>query len=423
MSQNLFTTTFWKKLERIGRIVWFRMTYDQSFLRASSLAFQSVLSVVPLLAVMFGIAKGFGLESVLESVLQDEFRDQKEVINYFIQFGYRLLDETRGGLVAGIGTIVLLYTIMRLFANIENSLNFMWGVKEGRPLARKLSDYLALILICPIFIVASSSLTVFVTTKLNQITSSGQLPEQIGPLLLYAIPLIPYVMTIILFTLVYIIVPYTRVNLTSSLIASFFAGCAYQILQGTYISLQIQVSNAGAIYGSFAALPLFLTWLYLSWVIFLLGAQIVVIHQERMWDSRIMEPYRNLTLFERRLAYLSCVKSAIDGYLKGDPVLIDRLPLILRLPERLTNELVEELVAAKIIIKTVNEENDTVAIVPAQNPETIKIFDVLHQVEGTNGLPASIIKSFASLLDTASEEQKKSKTNELLKDVDLETSV
>lgn len=131
MSPKRIAAHIWKNLERIGRTIWFRMSYDQSFLRASSLSFQSVLSVVPLLAVMFGIAKGFGLESVLEHVLRDEFRDQKEVIDYIIQFGYKLLEQARGGLIAGIGTIVLLVTIMRLFANIENSLNFMWGVKRG----------------------------------------------------------------------------------------------------------------------------------------------------------------------------------------------------------------------------------------------------------------------------------------------------
>ncbi|MCE5293458.1 MAG: YihY/virulence factor BrkB family protein [Chlamydiales bacterium] len=419
MSQKSITHHLFRNLDRIWRTVWFRMTYDQSFLRASSLAFQTILSIVPLIAVMFGIAKGFGLESVLEAVLQDEFRDQQEVINYFIQFGYRLLEETRGGLVAGIGTIFLFFTIMRLFANVENSLNFMWGVKEGRPLGRKISDYLALILICPILIVASSSLTVFITAKLNQITSSGQLPEHIGPLLVYAIPLIPYLMSTALFTLVYMIIPYTNVKLTSSIFAGFCAGCAYQILQATYISIQIQVSNAGAIYGSFAAIPLFMMWLYLSWVIFLVGAQIVVIHQERLWDPRIMEPYRNLTLFERRIAYLSIVKAAVDGYIASKPVSIPRLSHVLGIPERLVNELVEELIYAKIILKTSIENSDDAAIIPAQSPETLKMFDILHQVEGTNELPSPIITQFAELLEAAFEEQHRSRTNKLLKDISI----
>ncbi len=414
MSHKSELTAIWHNLKRIGRIIWFRMDYDQNFLRASSLSFQTVLSVVPLLAVMFGIAKGFGLESLLESILQDEFRDQKEVIDYFIQFGYRLLEETRGGLVAGIGTIVLLYTIMKLFANIENSLNFMWGVKEGRPLTRKLSDYLALILTCPILIVASSSLTVFMTTKVHQITSSGTLPDQIGPLLLFTIPLIPYVMTVLLFTLVYIILPYKHVKFTSSLFASLFAGFSYQIMQATYISLQIKISNAGAIYGSFAALPLFLTWLYISWVIFLVGAEIVVIHQERLWDPHIMAPYRTLSHFERRLAYLACVKIVVDGYIAKVPASSAQLSNELRLPERLVNELLADLAAANIVIKAANDN-----IIPGESPETLRIFDVLHQVEGVNQLPAPIIEYFGKLLDSAIKLEDHSPANKLLKEIIL----
>ncbi len=416
MSQKSITTNLWKNLERIARIVWFRMNYDQCLLRASALAFQSVLSVVPLLAVMFGVAKGFGLDAVLAGVLQDEFRDQQEVITYFIQFGNNLLEQTRGGLVAGIGTIFLLFTIMRLFANVENSLNFMWGIKEGRPLSRKASDYLALILICPILVVASSSLTVFVTTTLNQITTSGQLPEQVGPIVVHLIPLIPYLVSMILFTVVYIIVPYTQVQITSSLFAGFFAGCAYQILQATYISIQIQVSNAGAIYGSFAAIPLFLMWLYLSWVIFLIGAEIVVIHQERHWDPRIMEPYRNLTYFERKAIYLSCVKAAVDAFIEGAPITIKHLSLLLRLPERLVNELIEDLTSANVLIKTSNEPT---AVIPCQNADTVSMFDVLHKVEGINELPVSIIETFAKLLSDAAKEQANTQANKRLKDIVL----
>src|SRR5262245_51434680 len=142
----------WKNTVRAARVLYFRIESDLCFLRASSVAFQSVLSIVPVLAVMFGIAKGFGFQTILEKILRDEFRDQQEVITHFIEFGYRLLSDTQGGIVAGIGIVILLFTVMRLLSNIEESLNSMWGIKQGRPLSRKTSDYLALILICPILI-------------------------------------------------------------------------------------------------------------------------------------------------------------------------------------------------------------------------------------------------------------------------------
>src|SRR5207244_3915610 len=120
-----------------------------------------------------------------------------------------------------------------------------WGVKKSRSIARKASDYLALIFICPILIAASSSLTVFIRTNIEKITQPGGIAEQVGPLVLHLIPIIPYIVSALLFTLVYMVMPNTKVRLVSGLWAGIFAGCAYQILQATYISIQIQVSNAG----------------------------------------------------------------------------------------------------------------------------------------------------------------------------------
>jgi len=413
---NLFKR-LWHTIQRLGHILWDRLESNQSFLRASSLSFQSVFTIVPLLAVMFGIAKGFGLEILLQNILQEEFHDQQEVINYFIQFGYRLLEQTRGGLIAGIGTIVLLFTVMRLFSNVEHTLNAMWGVKAGRSLVRKASDYLALILICPILIVASSSITVFITTKLHQITASGTLPEPIGPYLLYIIPLIPYLMSTILFMIIYIIMPNTYVRLRSSLIAGIFAGSAYQILQGTYISIQIQVSNAGAIYGSFAALPLFLMWLYLSWVIFLIGAQLVVIHQEKLWDRHISAPFRPLSPYERKLALLAIVKACVDGYQKASAMTQEKLAHVVGLPENKIAELVDELLSATILFKVAGLKEQTSTFIPAISPDTLRLYNVLSATEGSNSLTSSLIKTLDKLLSQSRKELLNSPANPLIKEI------
>jgi membrane protein len=226
-------------------------------------------------------------------------------------------------------------------------------------------------------------------------------------------------MSTILFTMVYIVIPYTYVRLSSALWAGIFAGCAYQILQATYINIQIQISNAGAIYGSFAALPLFLMWLYLSWVIFLIGAEIVAIHQERLWNTKVLAPYRNLTLFERELTYLACVKASVDAYLQANPITIEELSRHLRMPERLVTELVEELVSCKLLLKSVQSDGENIAIVPAINPDTLRIFDVLHTVEGTNELQSPLIETFSKLLSAMQKELVKAHSNVLLKDIEV----
>ena len=405
----------WQNLVRIYNIILFRTESDQSFMRASSLTFQSLLSIVPILAVMFGIAKGFGIEKLLENVLRREFQDQEQIISYYIEFGYTLLQQAQGGIIAGIGIIILLITVMRLLSNIEDSLNAMWGCKIGRTLVRKASDYLAIILICPILLTASSSITLFLTTNIEKLSASQNLQEHLGPLVHHAIPIIPFVMSTLLFTIVYIIMPNTHVRLVSSLWAGLFAGCSYQILQATYISIQLKISNAGAIYGSFAALPLFLMWLYLSWLLFLIGAQIVVIHQERLWDPKILAPYRNLSPFEKQLVMLSCCKVSVDRFIKGSPVTVNELSNLLNMPERQVTELVEELIEAHIAFKVDGEY----AIVPAQNAESLNVVDTLAQINGSNQLTNPLVTRFEEIVRKMQQESKKSPLNVLLKDVVL----
>lgn len=409
---------FWNHLIRVYNIVLFRIQSDQCFLRASSLTFQTMLSIVPLFAIMFGIAKGFGIETLLENILRREFHDQKEIISHYIDFGYSLLSQVKGGIIAGVGVFFLLITVMRLLSNIENSLNVMWAVKTGRTLIRMTSDYLAIILICPILLTASSSITVFVTTSLQKLSTQEAFAKELSPILLYSIPLIPYIMSTLLFMIVYIIMPHVHVKLSSSFWAGLFAGCSYQILQTSYIGLQLKISNAGAIYGSFAALPLFMMWLYTSWLLFLIGAEIVVIHQERLWDAEILAPYRNLTPLEKNLVMLACTKATIDSFLEQKPITIEDLAQLLKMSERQVTELVEELCEAHLTYK-VQSENGQFSIVPAQNPALFRITDATKLIAGPNNLISPYITCFEQLTRSLNKELEKSPTNQRLQDVKI----
>jgi membrane protein len=414
-----FLHTSWKNLVRICKIVQFRIQNDLCFLRASALTFQSVLSIVPVLAVMFGIAKGFGVERLLENTLRQEFHDQQEIVSYYIQFGYTLLAQAQGGIIAGIGILILLITVMRLFSNIEDSFNFMCGVRTGRSLIRKSTDYLALILICPILIVASSSITVFLTTNLQKITAPGGAAEQFGPIAISLIQMIPYLMSALLFTLVYIVMPNTKVRFLPALSAGAFAGWTYQVLQATYISIQIKVSNAGAIYGSFAALPLFLMWLYLSWFLFLIGGQVMVILQERLWDPKILVPYRKLSPFEKELTALSCIKLTVDSFLQGNLISLRQLASALHMPEREVTQIIDELIEAGLVYKMALEEKTGYAIAPAKSPDTLRLIEVLSLANGTNALKSAPIKHFEELLRQAEKTMASSEKNPRLVDIKL----
>jgi len=153
-------------------------------LRASSLTFYTALSIVPLVAMAFGISTGFGYEKIIEKQLMENFPGQEEVVIRIIIMARSLLEKTKGSMVAGVGSLVLLWTVMKVLMNIEGSLNEIWRVKKQRTFGRKFSDYLTIMLICPLFAVISSSLTVFITSEVRLITEKVELLEIVSPLIL-----------------------------------------------------------------------------------------------------------------------------------------------------------------------------------------------------------------------------------------------
>ena len=412
-----FFSTLGHHIVRIFKIVLFRIESDLSFMRASSLTFQSILTIVPLLAVMFGIAKGFGIEKLLENIIRKEFHDQEQIISYYIDFGYTLLEQAQGGLIAGFGILILLITVMRLLSSVEDALNALWGIYEGRPLIRKASDYLAIIVICPILLTASSSITLLITSNIEKFSAQYDLAKQLGPVLAEVIHLLPYVVSTLLFMIVYIVMPNTHVKLSSSFWAGLFTGCSYQIMQATYISIQLAITNYGAIYGSFAALPLFLMWLYISWLLFLIGAQIVVILQERLWDPTIIAPYRHLSPLEKELALLTTIKIVIDNFLKKRPISTGELAKHLKMSERRTHEFVELLTEVQLTYKIPAQKKSEYILVPAVNPEQLKLVDVLEKIRGSCELKTPDIAVFETLVQNLNREQQESSYNVVIKDV------
>jgi membrane protein len=253
---------------------------DRCLLRASSLTFYTLLSIVPVVAMFFGVAKGFGFERRLEKQLFERFPGQEEILGQVINFANSLLEQTRGGLIAGIGLLVLFWSVLKVLGHIEMAaLNDIWGIKENRSWGRKFSDYLSIMLISPVLVLMSGSATVFITTQVTQITQKVELLGVISPLISFLLKFSPYVLIWALFTILYIIMPNTKVNFKAGLLGGVVAGTLYQIAQWAYISFQISAAKYNAIYGSFAALPLFLMWLQISWWIVLFGAELSFANQ------------------------------------------------------------------------------------------------------------------------------------------------
>ncbi len=252
---------------------------DKCSLHASALTFFSLLSIVPVFAMAFGIAKGFGLDAMLHERLM-ALDGQQEVIQKVVQFSESMLQNTKGGVIAGVGILLLFWSVIQVLQNIERSFNHIFAVKKDRPFDRKLADYLTIMLICPVLVILSGSVTVFISTQVTNILNhTGQAGAFVGPYMLKLLSFLPYAIFWLLLTFLYIVMPNTRVKKRSAFFGAVVAGTLYQLIQVLYIKSQMVASNLGAVYGSFAALPLFLIWMQLSWQIVLYGAELAFAHQ------------------------------------------------------------------------------------------------------------------------------------------------
>jgi membrane protein len=249
-------------------------TENNFILRASALTYYTMLSIVPVAALIFGIAKGFGFEKRLRIELTHKLAEHHEVLDWIINLSTSVLKKTNGGLIAGVGLIVLYFSVMNVLGNIEASFNNIWQIKKGRTFFRKFSDYLAITLIAPVFLILSGSLTVFIQTHVTTLIKEFALIGIFSPVFAVIFKITPYLLIWFVFSFLYIVMPNTVVKYSSGITAGIIAGTIFQFTQWLYLKFQIGMSSTNALYGSFAALPLFMTWLQIAWIILLFGAEL-----------------------------------------------------------------------------------------------------------------------------------------------------
>lgn len=320
---------------------------DQCFLHASSLTFYTLLSIVPILAVAFGVAKGFGFEKSLESDLQQRFSEHQQVLQYVLEFSQSLLLQAEGSVITGVGVILLFLFVMSLFWTIEASMNIIWKVKKSRRAFRMLTDYFVMMIICPIIFAVASSSIVYVTTVLHRAALEHEILQKVSPYFFMFYKGVALVMIWLLFASLYIFMPNKKIDWKYGLIAGVLAGSAYYLIQQLMITFQIGVSQYSAIYGSFAALPIFLLWLQISWVIVLMGAQIAY-HLEHLAPS-LSRQSQTLTLTKNHLAVLIMLR-IIESFIEGDnPRSEQNLSEELGVSGSVTEELLTDLSKAGLI--------------------------------------------------------------------------
>lgn len=322
-----------------------------------------MLAIVPIMAVVFAIARGFGYSIYIEKWFTTSLQSQPEVAETLISFVNSYLKHTQKGMFFGIGLIFMLWTVLMLISNIEKAFNDIWQVKHQRSIFRTFTDYIALLFLIPIVIVISSGLSILIAALNHQLHDVFV----IGPMMSFLIEASPYVLLSIAFTMLYVFMPNTKVRLKSAIVPGIFAGVCMQLFQQIYINSQIWISNYNAIYGSFAILPFLLLWMQTSWIICLIGAEISycrqnaddffhIQQQEPSFNSRIAVSWRIMQMVERR-------------FKKGKPALTAlEIKKELQIPMRIVNTLLYDLQRIHFLAEIIyDEKGDTPQYIPAED--------------------------------------------------------
>ena len=393
---------------------------DHCSLRASALTLFTLLSIVPVLAMLFGIAKGFGFENLLQERLLEQIPEQEEMMLQLLEFAEKLLANTQGGVVAGIGVAVLFFMVIKVISNIEESFNHIWKVRKGRTVGRKLGDYLAVMVLAPLLLIASGSISVYVKTQVTSIVRAVAMPTVGSSAVFYLLNYLPMLIILVLFSFTFIFMPNTRVNFKSGIIAGIVTGILYQIVQWGYVSLQVGVSSYNAIYGSFTALPLFIIWLQVAWLIVLFGCELTFYHQN-------FETYRNKDKFEdlsfslQKALALQITHLIVSNFTKAEkPLSLVEIAKQLVVPISALQPILIKLLQSNIIVEIKVDETAVPVFQPAFDTSLLTVASVIEALEGygNNTLPKSKgLEQFMRMNDDLRETLKNSELNRLLKEI------
>lgn len=344
--------------------------------RASALSFTTILSFVPLFALAFAVLKGLGVQNTLEPLILERLAGGSgEVVDTIISY----INNTKMASVGAIGLAALMATVISLLGGIEEAFNNVWGVEETRSLYRKFSDYLSVVLSGPLLLIAAMSITTslqsqsFVRWLLNR--------AYVGDVVLSLFQVLPYLSIWIALVCLYMFMPNTRVKIGSAIVGGILAGTCWQIAQWGYINFQIGVAKYNAVYGTLSALPVFMVWVYTSWIIVLFGMEVVVAHQHR----------RTLLLDsgQREISFATSEKTALfilltiaDSFFREDrPWTVDRLANERHIPVRIVRRIMAQLVSLGYLV--VSEEGR--AYFPARELEHIRLGEFIADLKMLGG--------------------------------------
>lgn len=346
--------------------------------QASALTYSTLLAIVPILAVVFAIARGFGYNKYIEVWFRDSFSSQPQVAETMIGFVNSYLVHTKSGIFLGVGLVFMLYTVMMLVSNIEMTFNSIWQVKKKRSIFRTITDYLAMFFLFPIVIVVSSGLSIFLATMANSMTDFLLL----GHAVRVFIDLTPYVLMSLMFMSLYVFMPNTHVKFKNAIVPGILSGIAMQLVQFFYIHSQMWVTGYNAIYGSFAALPLFMLWVQISWTICLFGAELTYTSQNLDYydyEANTDDISHRYQMLLAAILMSRVCRAFADG--KTAPT-ADDLRDQTGIPIRVVNDLLYKLCEARLALEvSPDEKGETSTYVPAESLDNLSVGVMIDRLE------------------------------------------
>ncbi|MBQ3260443.1 MAG: YihY/virulence factor BrkB family protein [Alistipes sp.] len=426
---EFFTVTIFRREYKSSWLNWLVRQYKLFFytarglqehgtlVRCAALTFYTLISIVPILAVVFAIVKGFGIIDDLIENLYSLFPKNPEIIDYVVEFANKALENTKSGVVAAVGIITLFWAVIRVFGSIESAFNNIWEVTSTRSLARKYSDYIAVIVVAPILWAAANGINSYAQGLFGGVDAEW---------VVWVSKLMSIVVMWVMFSFLYYIIPNTTVRVGSAVMAGVVAGTAFILFQWGYLYLQTLMTSYNAIYGSFAALPLFLMWVQYSWMILLFGGELAFAYQNiDKFDEERESLHVNYD--SRRKVLLGAMLVVVRHFAAGKGAIsLSEIKHSLNLPTRIVNSVLRSLVEAEQLLELPAEgKGFEKSFVPAKDVATFTVYNILEAVEHAGSssidLAASAeLQQVSAELDRIKAEARTSQQNLKLTDIKAE---
>ena len=347
-------------------------------IKSMAITYQTVFAMVPALALLLAISKGFGFQEIVEKELYTYFPSQSKALGTALGFVDSYMAEASSGILVGVGLIVLLWTLISLLSNIEDAFNNIWDIKAGRTTIQKIKDYIAIFLLIPILMILSSGISIFMSSTVMAAVPFAFMTPMVNAFM----ELTPLVLTWAAFTLCFWLIPHTQVEFKFAAISGAFCAVAFEVLQLLFLHGQIYVSKYNAIYGSFAFLPLMLIWLQLSWLLLLSGCGLTYSLQN-VFSYNFFGNLNTVAESYFRKVLLVVTAVIYRRFHLGLPAPTrNSLSMIYGLPIRMVSNIADRLKRAGLIqMNEVSDGKDDPGLIPTTDTDRILVKDVVTRVE------------------------------------------